>query len=599
MSESSINPELALFDIQIELSDGEQQQIVSICNRFKQGAIAHAGPKKRMMQRCYAYLKSQFYGDDLLPVPSAIGAEHDNNDNRPEIFIPVVREQVKLLYSQLKMTLLGTGEDYFRVRGKTADAARYEEVLSAGLRYIFKDARIGEKMGQFLLDLIWSGNAIACPVYKQDTLWAWELDALNQQFVPKLTVEEATLDIDVWDPLHFYIDPGSSDPETARWGYFTTKKLQDVMDQPGVLNQAELSRFNQTTGRTAQMASGLTLDVYNDLNQDFQDTEAHVEVDQFFFPIIKTDTREYRNMRVSVAGQQVLVEFKPNLMPKGMNPAVFCTWMPDKASPYGTGPVEDIQDLQRLINILYNYQIETFARIGNRFIVREGVDLTQFWGVAGGIATATDPKEDIVALHGDYAETQNIANLIGTLKAEATQLAGSHNPFQGGSQIDFKKTATEIQLLTENSTSVIREVIEHISVMGVQRILERLMLMAADLFMGPITIRQCDESGVSKDISVNLGLLKSGDYSLELTTTNASQSRQAQLTGLMQLVQTMTKNPTIVVSAKPLIKKIGVLWGIKDIDQLLEELTASSQKTPDLSKPISDNTTTTSKEVKP
>jgi hypothetical protein len=309
------------------------------------------------------------------------------------------------------------------------------------------------------------------------------------------------------------------------------------------------------------------LNDYNQLNPTDQD-EKMVDCDYFYFPSIQVDDTLYQNMLATVINGQVLAEFRPNMMPTGVGPVVFCTWMDDRESPYGTGPAEDIKDIQRLVNILYNYQIETYARIGNRFVVKDTVDMTHFFGVSGGVATAQDPHQDIVSITGDYVETTHIANLIGTLKAEAHMLAGTQQPFQGASNIDFRKTATEIQVLQENSIGVVREAVEHLSNRGIQPLLERLMLLASQLHQQPLTFRH--EQG--QFMTVDLGMLASGDFTIELTSINPAESRQAQAGHLMRLMQMMAEKPDLLMVAEPLLVQIGLLWGIKDIRQLIDDI---------------------------
>jgi hypothetical protein len=249
--------------------------------------------------------------------------------------------------------------------------------------------------------------------------------------------------------------------------------------------------------------------------------------------------------------------------------------MDDRESPYGTGPAEDMIDLQRLINILYNYQVETFARIGNRFIVKDTVDLTNFFGVSGGVATAQNPQQDIIPITGDYAETVHLSNLIGTLKAEAQLIAGTQNPFQGASNIDFKKTATEVQLLQENSISVVREVVEHLSNRGIQPILERLALICSTLFTSPVNLRIDGTDQENPFIDVDFSLFKTGDFTIELTSVNPTQSRQVQADNLIKLIQLLTNNPDLLLIAEPVIVQIGLLWGIKDVKKMIDKIKQS------------------------
>jgi hypothetical protein len=574
----------------------EQEEIVSACNQFKIAVLTHAKQKKLTMQRCYAYVKSQFFdASDLLPRPDSAGSDRDNNPERPQVFIPVSREQFKTLYSYLKLTLFPNDEDYFRIRAKsnkvvpnlapvvdphtgelrTPTYPDFEDALTNGVKYIFRDSLITQKMGDFLKDLIWSGNGVGFPTFSQENNWAWSIDTENQQYLPSLIEGEPKLNLEIWDPIHFYLDPKAEDKKKAQWGYFTIKKLNEVLDRPYYFNKEKLPDLTQTNFYESQTMEDITLNQFNELNTTFLGDDKNLDIDHYYFPYLKTQTREYRNILVSVAGRTTLIEFRPNLTPLGLPPVVHWTWMDDKESPYGTGPIEDISDLQRHINIISNYLIETLARIGNRFIVKSDVDLTNFWGIAGGVATTDNPEGDMIHITGDYIEIEQLMNYIGLLKAEMQTLSGSQDPFQGASNIDFKKTATEIQVLQENAISVIREIVEHVSV-GIQMMLSRFMYLIGDLYKTPIQIRLEDEVSGTQSVTVDFSLLKSGEYTIELIGANPSQSKQAQVQAITELIQGFIQKPEMLAVFKPFVIQGLQYQGIKDgaekIDEVLENL---------------------------
>jgi hypothetical protein len=555
----------------IPISAHGESAIVQYCTSYKKRVQAYAKTKKSILKRCYAYFKNEFFGDDLLPSLSATGNENDANTNRPEVFIPVTREQIKLLYSYLKLTLFPNNEDYFRVKAKYPSGTPFEYSLTEGLKHLFKEGLITEKLGAFLLDTLWAGFAVAHPTFEEQSYWEWqvELDENDELQARPIEVNNpALLSLDIWNPLMFYLDPQDLTQKNRSWGYFTKTTINQLTDKPFLLNRDAIKNITKSS---ISGEDTLNIDEYNQMNSTSANTAEMVNCDYYYFPTLCVDDTHFKNVLVTIVNGTILAEFKPNTLPKGMNPVVYCTWMDDRESPYGTGPAEDIKDLQRLINILYNYQIETFARIGNRFIVKDTVDLTNFFGIAGGVATAQNPQQDIVPLTGDYIETAQLSNLIGTLKAEAQLLAGTQNPFQGSSNIDFKKTATEIQLLQENSISIIREIVEHLSNCGIKPILERLGYIAASIYRGPFQVSLSDGNAqVLTDI--DLAPLLSGDFTIELVSLNPSQSKQVQADSLLKLTQLISDNPDLLIIAEPVIVQLGLLWGIKDIKKMLSDI---------------------------
>lgn len=566
----------------IPLSDSEQLQIVNICRQFKQSAVSHAKTKKDTMQTCYAYAKGRFVGNDLLPLPATKGAEKDNNKYRPQIFMPITRQQIKTIFSYLKLTLFPNDEDYFRVRAKRAEFVQFEEPLTEGLKYKFKEGLISEKLGACLLNAIWAGCFAALPTVKDDTVWEWQvlpeqIDPITGESLPAqyqaLPVDlPPKADLEPLNPINFYIDPVAKDPDKAKWVYKTYKKSQEIKDSYLYFNKDKLESLESKAYDEHRPAEGLGLSGFNDLVSTFEDTEGNVLYDLYYFPYLKTDTQEYRNIMVGIVEDQLVVRFHPNMFPKGMSPVVFCGWMYDSDNPYSQGPVEDIKDIQKLVNILYNYMLETAARTGNRFAISPEADVNDIFGVAGGFIVTPNPSGDVVPLHGDFSELGVLQNMIGVAKAEAQITTGSQNPFQGSANVDFQKTATELQILQENSISVQREIVEHLAACGVQPILERLMYLCADLQYEPIKIPVEDNIQGRRFIEVDFGIVKSGEFVIELVGANPSQSKQAQVQSLSELLKLFSAGPELVFLAEPVIEKILQLQGLKDIRELINTL---------------------------
>ncbi len=537
-----------------------QEEIVSICRNFKQFAMSAASDKKERIKTCQAYAQCRFVGNDLLPIPSTQGSDRDNNRNRPQVFIPLIRQQLKNIYAQLKLTIFPNDQDYFRVRAKSAAGMVHEDSLTEGLKYLFKDAMISEKIGEAIYNLTWSGFFAVFPKITKLPTDRW---AFNDQFSLEDAPEQFLPDLEAFHPFDFYVDPNAKNPEQTKWVYVHQKKKHELLESDLYFNQ---DRVRLLSARNSYANPSQTWE------RQLDPSDEYLDLDLYYFPYLKTREQEFRNMILAVAGDQVLVRFHPNVFPRGLNPVVFCGWMQELGNPYSTGPAEDLLELQRLINILWNYKIEVMARSGNRFAVRPHVDLSNFFGVAGGIAVTDDPRSDIVNYSADYSEIASIDNTIGVLKAEAQILAGAQHPFQGSSSVDYQKTATELQILQESSITVLREVIEHISVMGVRRILERLMLLAADLYDRPVQIPVETPFSGRQYRSVDFGLLKQGDFTIELVSVNPSQSKQAQINGLMQLVDLVTDKPETFFVAEPILEKIGDLYGMKNIRDLISQV---------------------------
>lgn len=606
---------------QINIPEEDQKEIVSLCQKFKNGVVQHAQEKKTTMQRCYAYSRSQFFGDDLLPVAdfSAEGTEKDKKTNRPEIFIPVIRQQLKMVYSFIKLSLFPNDEDYFRIRAKSslpispehakrlqidpppeytqmteelmaqgvpAEAVaqvlpppplpsytEFEDDLTEGLKYLFKEMQLTEKMGEALFDACWAGNMAAMPCVHYPIYWEWKLNPITGQTEATPVEGEPELSLNVWNPLHFYLDPYASRKENAKWAYFSWKKRQDILDGPYYMNKDKVMGSTNVTDSNMQGKSGaLSISQFNSLSNQFQDTEQNCKFDEYYFPYLKlANGTEHRNMIFAVADENQLVEARPNMMPQGLPPAVFGTWMNDKGSPYGTGPAEDGQSLQVFINMAMNHVIETLARSSNMWAIGKNTDITQLQGGAGLIFTTDDPTRDVANVSGDTRNAMMVAELVRMMKGEVEMVIGAQNTYEGASQ-GTEKTATEFRVKQENSIGITREVIEHIGTTFVKPILHRLMLLAAEIKTEPITVRI--ENGLQgvRYAKIDFSLLKTGQYEIDLVSINSAQSKEAQIGMLMQFVQMLSTNPMALPVLEPILSKIGNLSGIKDSADLLADV---------------------------
>jgi hypothetical protein len=563
--------------LSVTLDDDEQQEVVRYCNTFWKNSVTNTRAKKDMMLRCYAYSVNQFYGDDLLPKPG-VQNDNDNNKNRPQIFIPGIREQLNNLYSYIKLTIFPNDEDYFRIKGKNEQAAILEQDLTDGFMQLFKQEQISEKLSQFLYNLCWAGFSAGYPTVTQDVTHVTQMgvdDQGNPLYVTTAERQPARIDFRCWNPINFFVDNLARDRQTARWCYWSVKKLYELQDSMLYIQENVQQVTPTKNPMSYDIFSGLDMTQWNYLQTITLDNEEDVMVHQYFIPCLKTSRNEYRNMLVTIANGQTLIEFRPNLL--RYNPGIFTTWRDDVDTPYGIGPAEEMVGCQRLINILYNAMIEDLARNGNRFVARPEVDLTQLFGVAGGIAITNDPRNDIVPLQGDLVNLAHLQNIIGTLKAEMQLCAGSQNPFQGASNIDFKKTATEIQLLQENSISNMREIVEKISNTAIQPAIESLCSIAAEIGEEPIMVRRDTPGGGEAFIPVDLSIFNNGQYSVEMTSVNPSQSKQQQINIFNQLLQMAASTPQAVILTKPILLKIAQIAGIGDADSILNEVIQNFQ----------------------
>jgi len=595
----------SVYTRSLSLTPKETEDLLRACNTFKIQTLAHSKGRKLAQERNYAYFTGQFFGDDLLPLPSTDGSDRDANSNRPQVFIPITAEQILQIYAYLRIHIFPNDEDYFRVVAKKEAYAVYEDDLTEAFKYIFKKNKISEQLGRCLLNTLWSGQFVAFPRFELPKGWEWippspenpDYTLKPKDLEPRLIVEEV-------NPIHLYLDPLTS--TNPRWMTLGYKKMQQVLDSPFTIEstKAEIkNKGGKTQPLTSQYQEGLPISVYNQQNTNYIDYEKWVMYDTFYFPYIELDGKMYYNITVVMIENQLISECRPNVAFEDSQ-LVQTPWRYQTESNYGFGPADDMQNLQIIINMLYNYMLESLSRNGNIWAVAEGVDLKNlFGGVARILVTpqnmpVNQAVMNIPSSHEDLVVAQN---LIGVLKGEAVNIGGSQDPFQGSSNLDFKKTATEINVLQANAVSRNQEAVEHIGYTGVGPVLEKLATLAAHLYQGPITVRIDNpkaapiipgEQPGPQDIQaaqaeqmaaagqpvappqgpffreIDLGVWHSGEFCIELSGVNSSQSKSAEAQLLMQLIEMVATNPEGAIMAEPIMEKLAVLNGLKEFPEV-------------------------------
>jgi hypothetical protein len=579
------------MSINTVIDEATQIELVSKCEQFKRGVVDNAQDKKRSMWRAYNHYKSRLSEGDLLPSLSyKEGAQNDEqaSESRPQIFIPMSRAQVKKIHAELCRTLFPNDTDFFRVVGTTEAAAVYEDTLTEGFKWLFKKARLVPMLKKSLLQACWSGFPVAQPTMKPTAQYVWKVSAETGNYeLFKNEGEElgapALPHIEVFNPIDFYPDPSCQDPAESRWVYCSKRKVYeftqageeyfniDKLPKEGSSNNT--NKNNETERYSVSEANGLS--------NTFNDIEAHVDYDLYYFPYLRlmvdNEPKEFRNYCVGIANKKTVVRFHPNLSAGGLNPVVFTSWLGEVESPYGTSPVEDMSDLQRTINMMWNMSIEKAAREGNVLAVGADVDTSQMTPIGGLLRLGSgggDVRQEIALISGGFAELAPLLNMIGVLKSEAQLVSGDSNPFQGSAQIDFKKTATELSILDENSKTISQEVVENLSSTYIQPCLYRLMMEAAETFSKPLTIR-VDDDEATKYQEIDFSVVKQleGQFTLEITSVNMSLSRLAIFNQLKELLGLLLSNPMLFEMAKDkgyqLIKRLLTLAGIKETDEYL------------------------------
>jgi hypothetical protein len=597
----------------IQLNDAQQFALVSHCQEFKQSLISHAGGIKQKDIETFASLNNQYFdgADYLCPQPSIQNDTKGATKRADPIFFPLTSQLYKIYCSVMLPAIISTDDEWFRVRSKTAEYVTNpltgvnEDDYTEALRYLFRSKNITEKIKDFISTFAWSSSP-CCYVYLEETpVWEYQyvyedtatgqvvedldentvqaglqMGAIRQAgMAPKLKGNKKQICVKTLKPLQLYIEPDVYDEDNCGWGHFGYKKRRELLDDPYCLNKDEIKRYGaEGTGTNSQDNGGVQAQAEQIKGQQssFTSKDGQFKFDMYYFPYVLADDLELRNVTVCVAEGRILTHVIPNLLPNGMNPLVFGTISPGVDKPYNSPPLADAQPYQRLLNIQRNYQKDVMARIGNIYAVREQADISQLFGATCGIVLTENPREDIVPLTGDYSEVAAMANQIGVDKMEAQASAGIHQPFQGSSAIDEKKTATEINITARQQMGIMDEWADRTGTQ-VLRVLDRVKHYLAEISESVINVPvQNAQTAEIEYKQVDLSGLKGDNYTIELISISPAQSKNAQAQFLTQVAAQLGGAPEVIPVVAPLVQKIGELNGIKDIKTLLQQMQEAS-----------------------
>ena len=555
----------------VSLPPEDQALIVAKCLAFKSEAVKAWRLRKEKMKTSYAYFMGEFVGGDMLPQPQAQGSEKDAQA-RTQIFMPISKQIAVQLYAGMKLSLFPDDENYFAIKSKSGENEAKEKDLQRAVELKLKESEFTEKFGQVLLNLIIFGCTVSQPVMNLDKASEWRYNPLLGSYELFEYDLPPVASIQVMNPIQFYPDPSIQFSDKSKWAYLDNKKKQEILDSPFYLNKKAVEALNIKETRSNDKTGDYPdLGVYSGLTNTFNDSEDNVKYDLYYFPLLKCNGKEYRNFLCGVVENTILVRFQPNPYPRGKNPVVFTEWRPDPHSPIGDGPLDDIQEIQKQINIYQNYNIDVMAKAGNRFVIRDDVDMSQAFGAACQIIRAQDPVGAVVPLIGNLMEPQLIQNMMGVLKAEAQIMTGSNQPFQGSSEVDFKKTATELKITQENSVTIAREILEHVGIKCVKPLIERFCYMLGSIGGGAQSFR-VDDEGVSDRLVVDFSDFLTDDYSVEITTINPAQSKQAQTEILMQILEMVNSGGSLAGFIRDggyqTLKRVAELQGLKGMEEI-------------------------------
>ncbi|MEW5818841.1 MAG: portal protein [Cyanobacteriota bacterium] len=491
---------------------------------------------------------------------------------RSQIYVPLSYEAATNIYSNLKRALFPTDSAFFSVEGMTDAARGKANILKTFLLYQLDSMNFVTKFGNFLKQLVITGNSAAAIYWKKTTR------------LTKETVEEPLYDGD-GNITGYETRVQELDRLIYDGPEFETINMFDIVFDPAVTNWSEglvihrsyrtydQVKNNPVYKNTVVLAdSNVSRDIGIDSMKAFEmpdsdtDNANLVKLYSAYGDFMVGDKVYYDYIAV-VANDEHLIRFEPN--PYQDKPFVFCTYESVPNELYGIGAIEPGLGIQYLVNTFSNQKADVLSLIINGMwaYVDDGIiDPEEIIAKPGALIPVKN-TDNIRPLHPDNTVALSY-NEISQLKAEYQEVTGATKYFTGGPSIDFRKTATEVAALQNAGIVRFSEVIQNVEQNALKRAID-IIFNYNSLFndeLNPVNynLNPDDEfSSFAED-------LFNDDYTFRIVGANSSISRDIRVNKLIEFIQMASSSPVLAqrVNIIELVKNLYRELGFKNEDQI-------------------------------
>lgn len=556
------------------LTSEEAKQIAStVSKKFQEFKQARSLKEQKWNECIKAYLNQHNFNIE------------DNRKWRSKIYIPLCYEAVTNIYSNLKRSLFPTDSSFFAVDATTEDASYHTNVIKSWLLHQLDEMNFITKFGKFLKQLVVIGNSAAVIYWKtvsrkvREKVVIPELDENGVQIGEKTTmqlVERVVYDgpeFETINMLDVVFDPAALNWEDGMVIHRVYRTFDQIKANPvyknidGLRNPTEITKDRYLNDSETAFNFGDSMDKKSSLIKLYSAYGDFKVGDEIYYDHIAV-----------VANDEYLIRFEPNPYPA--KPFIFCVYESIPNEVYGTGAIEPGLGIQYLVNTFSNQKADVLSLLINGM-----------WAyVDDGII---DPEE-IVAKPGALIPVKDVANIrplvpdtnvvlsyneISQLKAEFQEITGATKYFTGGPNLDFSKTATEINALQNAGIMRFSEVIQNIEINALARVV-KLVFLYNGLFNTLAGEVNADVDGYQNFIKNAQEMLNS-NYRFRIIGSNSTISKEIKLSKLTEFLKMITGNPTFAsqINVMALVKQLYRELGFKDENLIFNN---QQQNVPDM-----------------
>jgi hypothetical protein len=472
---------------------------------------------------------------------------------RSQIYIPLSYEAATNIYSNLKRSLFPTDSAFFTVEGVTSTGAANANILKTFLLYQLDEMGFITKFGNFLKQLVITGNSAAAVYWKKITREVREED--RGDVGEKLIYDGP--EFEVINMFDIVFEPDVADWRDGVIIHRTYRTLEQVHNNPVYKNTAALVATDRQLDPNILEAS-----------QAFGMPEApcgHEGMVLLYsaYGDFKIGEKVYYDHIAVVANNEHLIRFEPNPYPD--KPFVFCTYENVPGELYGIGVIEPGLGIQYLVNSFSNQKSDVMSLIINGMwaYVDDGIlDPEEIVARPGALIPVKDPN-NIRPLHPDKNVLLSY-NEIAQLKAEYQEVTGATKYFTGAQSVDFRKTATEVAALQQAGLVRFSEVIQNIEENALKRAIKLIHKYNGN-FLLKTTESQFPDKEENEFVQIPYAAMLQR-YDFRIIGANSSISKDIRVNKLLEFIKIAASSPALAgqINLLELVKGLYREFGFKD-----------------------------------
>ena len=405
---------------QLQLSDGEQQELVSFVKQaWDKGKRAREKYEPDWEDARKAYLQQ----------PDPI--KDKRLEWRSNIFLPWAYNAIESWHAYMMGMMVPKDDDFLTIDARTPDDEEANDLMESYLQYVFKNNGLSERFGDFLKRYAISGPAVIKVYWRKDARISheWEqvpqVDPMTGQVmaVQKRVQKPVTTYNNVWfdivDIKDFVFYPAHGDIDRTTRIHQTWRHLEDLKAaaEAGEVNYFNLEEIDEEEDSLIEMGR------YHD-DDGKPVAERGVRLKEAWIHRVKIGGKVYKNVVATIADDKTLIRFQPNPYGMGKSPFIYDCMHQDGDSLLGWGLLHPGMSLLRYANFLTNAKADSLKRglypmfkyvddgVFNPYnvvarphaMVKVG-DLSNLVPIVDGLAEVAQAYPEIESLRVEYDET--------------------------------------------------------------------------------------------------------------------------------------------------------------------------------------------------